>query len=636
MLCTSAAVLGARSLGLLEAMELVAYDAFTRLRYADPRPDPRIALVTVTESEIRAHSGRLSDDVLAQALEAAARHEPRAIGLDIYRDVPIMPGTRRLQSVLAADPRIVVVMKSPEAGSQGVRPPSPLHNGERVGFSDILVDPGGVVRRGLLFLGDETHSAYAFSLRLALLYLQAQGVTPQPDPRDATHLRLGRSTIAPFESNDGGYVRADARGYQFLLDFKGAPRPFASIELGSLLAGTVPPELLRDKIVIIGVSAESVGDVFYTPWSRGLKTEQSMAGMAIHAHVASQLLRMALDAEKPIAVLREWQEWLWILLWSVAGVLIGLVARSPWHFALAALGGIVALSATAFGAFLAAVWIPLVPAMLAWLAAAAVVTAVMSYREAIQRAHLMQLFSRHVSREVAEAIWRRRDQFLDGGRPRPERLTATVLFSDLSGFTGIAEKHPPEAVLEWLNEYMNAMTHAVSGHGGVIRQYAGDAIVAVFGIPVARKTDAEIDHDACNAVSCALTMQAALTELNRRWSAELRPTTGMRIGILTGPVVAGTLGSAERSEYVIVGDTVNTAERLEGFDKALFAPDSAAHPVRILIGESTLRCLGGRFQTQHVGEVGLRGKEQRINVYMVTGRAVDGDTGGDLQPPISN
>ena len=627
MLCTAGAVLGARSLGLLEAMELVAYDAFTRMRYADPQPDPRIALVTVTESEIRAHGGRLSDDVLAQALEAAARYEPRAIGLDIYRDVPIVPGTRRLQSVLAADPRIVVVMKSAEGRSQGVRPPSPLQSGDRVGFSDILVDPGGVVRRGLLFLNDETHSAYAFSLRLALLYLQAQGVTPQPDPRDATHLQLGRITIPPFEANDGGYVRADARGYQFLLDFKGAPRPFATVELGSLLAGTVAPELLRDKIVIVGVIAESVGDVFYTPWSRGLKAEQSMPGMAIHAHVASQLLRMALDAEKPIAVLLKWQEWLWIVLWSVAGVLIGLVARSPWHFAVAALGGIVALSATAFGAFLAAYWIPLVPAALAWLSAAAVVTAVMSYREAVQRALLMQLFSRHVSREVAEAIWRQRDQFLDGGRPRPERLVATVLFSDLTGFTATAEKHSPEAVLEWLNEYMNAMTHAVSGHGGVIRQYAGDAIVAVFGIPVARKTDAEVDHDACNAVSCALTMQAALTELNRRWAAELRPTTGMRIGILTGPVVAGTLGSAERSEYVIVGDTVNTAERLEGFDKALFAPDIAAHPVRILIGESTLRCLGGRFQTQHVGEVGLRGKEQRINVYMVTGGAAEPDSG---------
>ena len=191
----------------------------------------------------------------------------------------------------------------------------------------------------------------------------------------------------------------------------------------------------------------------------------------------------------------------------------------------------------------------------------------MSYRETVERTHLMQLFSRHVSPEVAEAIWRQRDQFLDGGRPRPERLMVTVLFTDLTGFTAVSEKHTPEALLDWLNEYMDAMAREVSRHGGVIRQYAGDAIVAIFGIPVPRQTEAEIDQDARNAVHCALAMETALRELNRRWRSESRPTTGMRVGIFTGPVVAGTLGSAERSEYVVVGDTVNTASRLESFDK---------------------------------------------------------------------
>jgi adenylate cyclase len=151
----------------------------------------------------------------------------------------------------------------------------------------------------------------------------------------------------------------------------------------------------------------------------------------------------------------------------------------------------------------------------------------------------------------------------------------------------------------------------------VIRQYAGDAVVAIFGIPVARTTDAEIDRDARNAVACALAMESALAKLNLQWKAQGRPTTGMRIGIYTGPVVTGTLGSVEHSEYVVAGDTMNTASRLESFDKTLFAPDPDDGPARILIGEPTLRRLASEFRTEPVGEVTLKGKEQRVSIYRV-------------------
>ena len=193
--------------------------------------------------------------------------------------------------MLAAEQRVIAVMKFAEGGSSGVRPPRVLQDTERVGFSDILVDPGGVVRRGLLFLDDGATVSYSFPLRLALLYLQAHDVVPQADPRDPSHLRLGRVTIPPLESDDGGYVDADARGYQFLLDFKGARRPFRSVDLASLLAGSFDPGLFRDRIVLIGVVAESIEDDFYTPFSRGLGAQQSMPGVAIHAQVASQLLQ---------------------------------------------------------------------------------------------------------------------------------------------------------------------------------------------------------------------------------------------------------------------------------------------------------------------------------------------------------
>src|SRR6266508_224714 len=205
-------VWGLRSAGLLEALELAAYDWFLRLRATPQAPDPRVTLVAITESDIQNQGGwPLPDGVLAQTLEKLLQHEPRAIGLDIYRDVPVPPGSDKLNETLRRDPRIIVVTKFGEGPSAGVRPPAVLQNTEQVGFNDIIVDPGGTVRRGLVFLDDGQTTFYSFPMRLALLHLQAEGVTPQADPSDPRYLRLGRVTIRPLEPNDGGYVAADRK-----------------------------------------------------------------------------------------------------------------------------------------------------------------------------------------------------------------------------------------------------------------------------------------------------------------------------------------------------------------------------------------------------------------------------------------
>ena len=611
-----------RTAGLLEALEMAAYDWFLRLRATPQAHDPRITLVTVTESDIQSQGGwPLPDGVLAQAMLRLLQHEPRAIGLDIYRDVPVPPGSDKLNEILTRDPRIIVVTKFGEGSSAGVRPPAVLQNTDQVGFNDIVVDPGGTVRRGLVFLDDGQTTFYSFALRLALLHLQAEGVTPQADPSDPRYLRLGRVSIRPLEPNDGGYAAADTRGYQFLLDFKDGPGSFPVVDLATLLAGRVEPRLVRGRIVLIGVVAESIKDHFYTPYSRGLEVEQHVAGVAIHADIASQLLRMGLDGIPPMATPAESQEVIWILLWGALGGMAGYRLRSPVRLALIAAGGLLTLGLGDFLMFSRGWWIPLVPPAMTWLLSAAAVTAYMSYQETLQRAALMRLFSRHVSKEVAEAMWRQRDQFVEGRRPRPQGLVATALFTDLTGYTTVSEGLSPELLMEWLNEYMEAMAGRVSEHGGVIRQYAGDSIVAIFGVPVVRHSESEIAQDAVNAVNCALAMETSLRELNQRWRAEHRPTTGMRVGIYTGPVVAGTLGSAERSEYVVVGDTVNTASRLESLDKDLFAPDPDVNPCRIFIGETTLRYIVDQFETDRVGDFSLKGKEHTVVVHRVIGRS---------------
>ena len=225
-----------RRAGSLESLELAAYDWYIRLRPDVSVSDSRIVLIAITERDIH-NQGRwpLADATLAQVLEMLTQYRPRAIGLDIYRDIVVPPGREELDAILTANRRIIAVTKLGEGGSDGIPPPPVLQHTDQVGFSDIVVDRGGIVRRGLLFLDDGERVAYSLPLRLALLYLRAEGIRPQPDPANPQHIRLGPTTIRPLEMNDGGYVGVDARGYQFLLDFKGARKAFPSFSLTTLL-----------------------------------------------------------------------------------------------------------------------------------------------------------------------------------------------------------------------------------------------------------------------------------------------------------------------------------------------------------------------------------------------------------------
>jgi adenylate cyclase len=576
-------------------------------------------LLAITDEDIETQGQwPFPDQILAQALEILTQYQPRAIGLDLYRDLPILPGSDALQAALVANPRIIAITKFGMGEEKPIPPPAALRGTERVGFNDFILDPGGVVRRGLLFLDDGTQVFYAFALRLALRYLQDEGITPRPDDTNPTYLRLGPRTIRPFNANDGGYVGADARGYQFLLDFHGGAHPFPTFTLTALLAGNVPATAIRNKIVLFGVAvSEGVKDFFFTPYSHGHGIDQRMAGITLHAHSTSQLLRAAKAERAMIGTLSEsWEAW-WCLLWSVFGGLIGLWTRFLWRFVLAVLGSLVLLGAVVYGAICYDWWLPIVPPTLAWLSTAALVAVYLVNQEKEQRAFLMQLFSRHVSREVAEVIWQRREQFLEGGRPRPQRVIASVLFSDLAGFTSVSEKLSPQELMVWLNEYMDAMAQQIEAHDGVISKYMGDAIMALFGVPLVRVTETEIGQDAINAVRCALAMEEKLKQLNEDWHRRGMAVIGMRIGIFTGPLVAGSLGSSERLEYTVIGDTVNTASRLESFDKHILTPEPLTKPCRILVGETTAKYLGQHFQLEHVDEVTLKGKEEKVTVYQV-------------------
>jgi adenylate cyclase len=164
----------------------------------------------------------------------------------------------------------------------------------------------------------------------------------------------------------------------------------------------------------------------------------------------------------------------------------------------------------------------------------------------------------------------------------------------------------------WLNEYMEAMSQLVLAHGGVVDKFIGDAVMAVFGVPIARTTEDAIANDAKAAVRCALEMGAALESLNCQWRLQGRPTVSMRVGIATGIVVTGSLGGIQRLDYTTIGDTVNIAARLESYDKSI---DGGL--CRILINEETYRYIQDCFITELIGRVQLKGREQLTPIYQV-------------------
>ncbi len=615
-LAVAAAALGLEAEGWLQRPDLLLYDGY--LSRLEKTRDSDVVLVEVTEKDIRAEGHwPLSDRRLAEALQALVDAKVRTIGLDLYRDLPVSPGVMRLREVLGEEDRIFAVKKFGDPEREGIPGPEVLEATERLGFNDLLPDEvGEAIRRTALYMTDGQQAETSFAMLLAQHALAAEGIRPGPDPEHEGVMRLGSHSLPPLASSHGGYRRLDDRGYQIMMDYAAAG--FVTVSLGELLAGSVPRETLEGRVAILGASAKSLRDELPVPLGG------RRSGMEIHAHVVDQLLRSARGITKPLQVLPHWQEVMGVIIVSLLGSFVGLGGgRRPVLGTTALVGtvllGLALLLLVGFAAFKAGWWVPMAPSMLAWLGSAGLLTAWASGRESAQREQLMGIFARHVSPHVAEEIWQRRREFLAAGRPRPQRLQATVLFVDMRGYTARAETMDPAALMDWVGAFMARMAEEISQHGGVVDDYFGDGIKANFGVPVPRVDEGEVDEDARRAARAALSMVHALDELNASYRERGAPECAMRIGIDTGPVVAGSLGAADRLKYTVVGDVVVTAQRLEATDAV--PHDFAAEPCRILASEATCRRLGDEFKTEPLEPVALKGRAEPVALRRLVGRS---------------
>ncbi|MBH8564179.1 CHASE2 domain-containing protein [Nostoc sp. CENA67] len=362
-------VLLMRFSGLLQGMEWAILDSLFQAR-PPAKVDQRITIIKIDESDIqKIGQYPLSDRVLARTIETLKSYNPKAIGLDLYRDMPVEPGYQELVKQFNTTPNLIGIEKA--VGSQVYAPPVLAQKGQ-VGLSDQILDGDGKIRRALLSIRlANGELRLNLGLRLALHYLETANITPKSLPNNANYIQLGKAVFVPFQANDGGYVRADTGGYQILLNFHGTQAQFENFSIADLLSKKIPPEKLRDRIVLIGSTAESVNDMFQTPYSnRIFGPPQQMAGVIVHANITSQILDAALEGHSTLRVWPEEFEWLWILLWSGVGAALSWRVKS--HRAVIAAVTIASgeMIAIAYLAFLNGWWIPTVPPMIGLVVAA--------------------------------------------------------------------------------------------------------------------------------------------------------------------------------------------------------------------------------------------------------------------------
>lgn len=528
----------------------------------------------------------------AKLLDIVSRGKPAAIGIDLIFAEPSSRGRADDQALALAIARAgnvvlgaaLTEVTTPLYSKEDLNPPIDdlLDRAAAFGFVNYRQDEDAYIRSASLTRAFQGEVVSGFDV-----HLHRMGV------------RAGIPSAPPFHERT------------FLINYRGGPKTFPTVPYYQVVNGEVGPDAFAGKIVLIGATTAVLHDVFPTPFA----VHGEMPGVEIHANVLETLfqgipLKRAPRGLNPALI-------------AVAGLLaVWLTNRiRPLPAFGLILGAALGYLAVAFAGFSwSRLWVDVAGVPLALVLGYGATVVENFIHEQRKRALLMNLFSRHVAPEVAEAIWQQRDQFVDGGRLRSQKMVVTVLFTDLKGFTPVAEKLDTQALLDWLNDYMEIMAQLVMDHKGVVDDYAGDAIKADFGVPFARTTEAEINQDAVNAVECALAMERELGRLNQVWREQGVPTIGTRIGINTGSVVAGSLGSKQRLKYTTIGDSVNTAARLESFDKDLVDPYFAKSPCRVLISEATLQCLGDHYITKRIGEVKVKGKEQIVSVYRVLGK----------------
>ena len=591
--------------GISESIDLLLYDAVTTLKPTRSAKELPITIVGIDEGDIDRYGWPIDDGVLCRAIDHGLALGASSIGVDLYRDQGVGPHASCLPRLVRREPRLITIFNAAE----GIEP-VPGTPPEQRSFNDLLVDADGVVRRDLVHVSGQNAATVSLPLRLVEVATGNRRLRRQLNDAAAGE-RLG-----PWlQQRSGGYRQLDAGGFQRLLPFpqRGS---FTTLSLRALADGPASSSAaaIRGRIVLIGSTAPSLKDLLEVPQSRFAKgsADLRMPGVELHAIRTAALLNdvagRGWSLTTPPARFDLALEWAVLLLGAWLGEAFNSLRRSVIAVvaALLLLGG-AGVGALWWGGLWVGVALPLIglPLMAAvgWLRRGAL--------SQLQRQQVQRLLGQTTSPAVAEQLWQQRDELLRDGRFEGRQLPVTILFSDTCNFTGVSERFAPAELLDWLNRGMARLVPAVTRRGGMVNKFTGDGMLAVFGAPISKGEAV----DARDAIEAALDIQAALETLNRDLEAEGKPAMRMRIGVHSGLVLAGSMGSSERLEYAVIGDAVNCASRLESLEK-----ERQTNICRVLVS-STTRALfdAPDLQWQSWGPLQVKGRQEPLLIAELRG-----------------
>lgn len=568
--------------------ELQAYDLLSA-RQGPAKPYENAVVVDFDEAAVRAYKAfPIPRDLLSRVVAKISAGDPAVIGLDVLLDQP-RGDTEDHQLADAIDHAGNVVLVE-EYGFGHIPPSAPLPGfraaAAGVAFGDLPRDDDGVIRRMFFDAVSRDYKGLSFPVAIADLYSNR-------------HLRPGTKSFVMF--GDKRVFLSGTDPDSTLIRFHPSI-PARRVSVIDLLDRNFDVSQFAGKMVLVGQSSSFGKDLYETPAShfRRLSGDRPLlSGTEIHAAAIASVLEG--DSVRTLG-----SQPLWVLnfLLGLSAVFLVLNARPLFAigFLLAGLLGVYFLAQFLFAHQL---WIRFVSTEVALFLAVAGAWGYRFWEEhrmkgfvEAERRHLMALFERYVSPEVAAEIWSRRDEIVLAGEER----VATVLFSDIRNFTALTAGKPSSEVLSWLNRYLTDMSEIISQNGGFLNKFIGDGIMVVFGVPISHGTT----EDSCAAVQTAIDMLSHIAEMNVNAQPH-QPLLKIGIGLFTGPLTVGNVGSPNRLEYSVIGETVNMASRLEALTKK-FATD-------IVMSSATYECVRDRFATIALGETEVRGFQGRLPVF---------------------
>jgi adenylate cyclase len=471
-----------------------------------------------------------------------------------------------------------------------------------VGHSLLILDGDGPVRRAAPFVAVGGQAVPALSVAAAMSLL---GTAPGAASADQSHLRLGPLVVPLVEQRLAAFSSegAERLGRRMLIRYPGplmtggkpTYQDYSFYDLfyseHQLLAGEKPevdPARFKDKIVIIGTTAPGLSDLFTTPFAVG-----KMPGMQVHASVLDDLLSGRFTRPAPA--------WAGVAVLGTAALAVAIASMyaSLWVTLAVTAVLLAAVTFASVALFERGIWLQLAAPAVGLALATFGGVAYQYLVEGREKRMIKRLFSRYVAPDVFQHLMADPSRARLGG----DRREMTVLFSDIRGFTTVTERGKAEDIVSQLNEYFTRMVAVLLGHRGTLDKFVGDMVMALFGAPLEDPDHAE------HAVEVALAMRRELAALNREWAARGQPELDIGIGINTGEMVVGNIGSAAVMSYTVIGDAVNLGSRLESLNKQ--------YGTHIIISENTRSRLKGRYDIRPLGEVVVKGKSEAVAIFEI-------------------